>query len=620
MQKPTIKEKVRVTFRPQGKTVYVKRGTSLYDAIRKAGIPLKSECGGIGVCGSCMVRVIEGSCEQRGSEGSVPARRANQGDVLACRTEILSHMVVEIPVSSTILNQKILTEAAQRQVRLDPQIRKRFLRVEKPTLADQRPLLDRVIDASGLRSVPHAIGVEVLRELPSTLRDGDYTLTIVSNENEIIGLEKGDTSDRVFGAAFDIGTTTVAGYLLNLNTGEQLAVASRTNPQASYGDDVVSRIHYTTTKEGGLKDLNEVVVSCINDILTELALSAGIEREHIYEVVFAANTTMNHLLLSLDPRSIALSPYVAVLRAGLHARSRDLNIRINRNGRAYVMPNIAGFIGGDTVALILATRMHKSDRLRLSIDIGTNGELVIGNRERLIACSAAAGPAFEGARIMFGMRAAEGAIQEVSLSKKGIEIETIGNAKPIGLCGTGLIGSIAELRKAGVITHDGRLIDAEELSPGTSDFIRKRIFFHREYGNSFILVPAGESGPGKDILLTQKDVREVQLAKGAILAGFRVMKNLLGIDEDDIQELLLAGAFGSFIRKDQAKYIGLLPDIPLGRIRFIGNAAGAGAKMALLSKELRKEASAVSSNIEHVELAVQKDFQTIFAESMFFPH
>jgi len=612
-------KRCRVTFEPEGKTVYVTAGTSIFEAAGEAGIIINSPCGGAGVCGNCRVAVIRGDFEQKGSERFITDKDLRKGMVLACRTKINSDMVIEIPLTSRLFEQKILTEGIEFQLKLSPNVRKVFIHVDEPSLEDQRSDLDRVWDALGLGNPGPKVAVDVLRRLPSKLRKADYTTTVVLNENEIIGIETGDKSERNYGVAFDIGTTTVVGYLMDLNTGRQLAVSSQTNPQTSYGDDVISRIQHTITHKGGLEELNERIVSCLNDLIDDLVDQAGIEKKFIYEITTTGNTTMNHLFLKIDPRNLSLHPYVGVLRSHLDVRAATLGVHINRYGKAYTMPNIGGFVGGDTVAVILASGMHKSEELKFAIDIGTNGELVMGNRDRLVSCSTAAGPAFEGARITHGMRASDGAIEKVFIGEAGIEVNTIGNAKAIGLCGTGLIDAIAELRKAGVINTGGKMLKPEELPGSVPDAVRNRIIVHEKWGSSFILVPSGESKTGEDILLTQKDVRETQLAKGAIFAGYQLLKRVLELEDDDITEVLLAGAFGNYIRRHQAKWLGLLPDIPTEKIKFIGNAAGAGAKMVLLTKELREEACDISRNTEYIELAVRQDFQRVFADSMFFP-
>ncbi len=614
-----VEKRCRVTFEPEGKTVYVLPGTTIYEATGEAGIIINSPCGGAGVCGNCKVTIIRGEFEQKGSEKFFSKEELAQGRVLACRTNILGDMVVEIPISSRLYEQKILTEGIEFKLKVSPNVRKVFIQVDEPTLEDQRSDLDRVWDALGMGNPGPKVPVDVLRRLPEKLRKAQYTTTIVLNGDEIIGIERGDKSDKNYGIAFDIGTTTVVGYLVDLNTGKQLAVSSATNPQTSYGDDVISRIQHTMTNKDGLDDLHERIISCINDIIVDLVNQAQIEKKYIYELTTTGNTTMNHLFLKIDPKNLSLHPYVGVLRSNIDVRATSIGLHINRYGKAYAMPNIAGFVGGDTVAVILASGIHKSKDLKFALDIGTNGELVMGNRDRLVSCSTAAGPAFEGARITHGMRASDGAIEKVLITDQEVEVNTIGNAKPIGLCGTGLIDSIAELRKLGVITRNGKLIHEKELPKDISDFVRKRAIAHEKWGSAFILVPAAQSKTGEDILLTQKDVRETQLAKGAIFAGYQLLKKVLGINDDDITEVLLAGAFGNYIRRHQAKRIGLLPDIPTEKIKFIGNAAGAGAKMVLLAKELRTEACNISKNTEYIELAVQQEFQRIFADSMFFP-
>ncbi|MFW6139463.1 MAG: ASKHA domain-containing protein, partial [Spirochaetota bacterium] len=493
-------KKLKVTFEPEGKTVYAAEGTTIFEAAGEAGIIFKSDCGGMGVCGNCKVKVIQGDYQQKGSEKFIPPEKIKKGLVLACRTSIKSSMVVEVPVESRLYEQKILTTGAERQLKLSPNVRKVFLKVPVPSLEDQRSDLDRIWEA--LEDVSHRprIPVDILRRLPHKLRKVDFSATVVLNEDEIVGIEAGDKSGLNYGIALDIGTTTVVGYLMDLNTGKQLAVASRTNPQTSYGDDVISRIHYTNTHKDGLEDLQERIISCINDIISELASTAGVEKKFIYEITATGNTTMNHLFLGITPKYLALYPYVSVMRTNIDTRAPELGIHINRYGKVYSMPNIAGFVGGDTVAVILSSDMHKSDKLRFAIDIGTNGELVMGNKHGLVACSTAAGPAFEGARITFGMRGSDGAIEKVAVNKQGVEINTIGNAKPVGICGTALIDCVAEMLKAGIINNRGKLLDKNELPSELPDFIKQRVIKHPQYGPGFILVPGSESKTGEDII------------------------------------------------------------------------------------------------------------------------
>jgi uncharacterized 2Fe-2S/4Fe-4S cluster protein (DUF4445 family) len=608
----------KVSIQPDGKTVHVLEGTSIYEALGEAGIIIKSECGGSGVCGSCKVRVIDGSYEQQGSERYLSKEEMEQGLVLACRARILGDLKVEIPVGSRVFEQKILTAGLETKVSLSPGMRKHFIEVQKPSLEDQRPDLERVMSQLG-NTERKRFSLSLLKALPETLREGEWKATVLLTDDEIVGIESGDTTSRQYGIAFDVGTTTVVGYLIDQVSGKEIAVASRTNPQTSYGDDVITRIHFASSTDEGLTKLHEQIISCINDIIEELVAASRIKREWIYEITTTGNTTMGHLLLKISPKYIALNPYVGALRSACVTGASELNIRINPFGRVYSMPNIAGFVGGDTVAVILASELHKSKDIRFAIDIGTNGELVMGNRKRLVACSTAAGPAFEGARITHGMRASEGAIEKIVIERGEVSINTIGNKPPIGICGTALIDSIAELRMLGVIDERGKLLVKKELPSEIPESIRERIINHETYRTSFVLVDGSETQTGSPILLTQKDIRETQLAKGAILAGYRILKDTLGVDDNDIKEVLLAGAFGNYIRREQAKRIGLLPDLPLEKIRFIGNAAGSGAKMLLVKNELKAEASRIAEHTEYVELAMSIDFQKTFTEAMFFP-
>ncbi|MBN1835813.1 MAG: DUF4445 domain-containing protein [Spirochaetales bacterium] len=610
----------RVTFEPDGKSAQVPEGTTVFETAKRAGVAIKSECGGMGVCGSCVVNIMQGAYEQSGSERFIGPEQIARGTVLACRTRVMGDMVVEIPPSSRVYEQQILTQATQgRRLELSPNIRKLFIKTPEPSLEDQSSDLDRLRRALQNVVDQPEIGVDALRTLPQAMREQEFAFTVAFSDEAVVAVEAGDTSERNYGVAFDIGTTTVVGYLLDLNTGEQLGVASRSNPQTSFGEDVVSRIQHAQFNEKGLEELNQRIVACLNDIIGELEREAGAPRRFIYEVTAAGNTTMNHLLLELDPRYIAVSPYVNVLRSSMDCRASELGIDINPCGRVYTLPNIAAFVGGDTVGVILASGIHQSEELRFAVDVGTNGELVMGSRERLLACSTAAGPAFEGARILHGMRASDGAIEKVQISGPEVVVNTIGNGKPVGICGSGLIDVVAELLEIGGISESGKLLGSEELSAGMPVELRDRFIVHEQHGPCFVLVRGEDSRTGEDILLTRRDVRELQLAKSAIRAGYAILKKELGVGDEDIVEILLAGAFGNYIRREQAKRVGLLPEVPTEKIRFIGNAAGEGARMVLLDKRLRREASEISTSVEYVELSARKDFQEVFMEAQFFP-
>jgi len=530
---------------------------------------------------------------------------------------VTADAVVSVPVETRFFEQKILVEGTERDVKVSPNVQKRFVRLPEPTLDDPTADVDRLLKAlaeDGLRPRPT---LSVSRALPRVLREHNFSLTAVLSDGDLIAVEGGDTSGKSFGVAVDIGTTTVVAILVDLTTGAKVATASLTNPQIAFGDDVVSRIEYARENPDGLRELQSRIVECLNGLIREVCAHAQTHANSIYEVAVVGNTTMNHLLFRIDPTNIAQAPYVAVVRSGVRAAASDLGLTIHPRGTVYSMPNIAGFVGGDTVGVILATDLDRGDDLRLAIDIGTNGEMALGSRERLIACSTAAGPAFEGARIQQGMRATAGAIEKV-LIDGDVRVNAIAGKPARGLCGTGLIDAVAELLRLGIIDSTGRVQGPDSLTGKIPDAVLNRIV-PGAMGFDFVLALPDQSHEGKPVVLTQKDVREVQLAKGAIAAGLQIMLREFGVDQDDVAEILLAGAFGNFIRRSMAKRIGLLPDVPTDRIRFVGNAAGAGARLALISRECREQAEEISRRTEYVELAGRADFQMEFAEAMLFP-
>ncbi len=492
--------------------------------------------------------------------------------------------------------------------------------VEKGTFASNRtqgkkvPFQGRIPPSQGV-----GFNLQTLRNLPKIVRESDNKLTAVIVDDQIVEFQCCDTTSDNYGIAFDIGTTTIVGRLLDLNTGEDLAVASAMNPQVVYGDDVVSRINLVTTSKDGLEKLNECVIGVINELIAQLVDKSQVGAKDIYKMTVVGNTCMHHLFFSLDPTHLALAPYVSVVEEPVRARARELGIKINPCASVYSLPNIAGFVGADTVGVILASAIYEDDEIRLTIDIGTNGEIVLGSSKRLISCSTAAGPAFEGAHIKFGMRAAAGAINHIFDSGDDIAITTIGDVPAQGICGSGLVDAVAVLITKRIIDETGRICDPDDPPEGLSPAWRERIV-EGENGSSFILIKKEESQLNEPIVLTQRDVREVQLAKGAILSGIQILKEELGIDDDDIHEVLLAGAFGNYIDRQSARIIGLLPSqIPLERIKSIGNAAGVGAKIALLSKKERERAEQVTQDVEYIELCGHANFQNVFMESMFFP-
>lgn len=606
---------IKVTFEPEGKAAFVLPGSLVLEAAARAGIIVETPCGGRGTCGKCRIVVRDGCSPATATERRLlKPRELTSGFRLACQAKLVRETVVTVPDASRFFEQRILTSGVGGATRLCPAVAKRAMQVPEASLADPRSDADRALEVLGGDGLRFSLGAA--RELPAALRADGRRLTAVLHGGEVLAVEAGDTTARVFGLALDIGTTTVVGSLLDLTTGHEAALGARTNPQVSFGDDVVARI--THASEGnGLRELQERVVGCINDIVAEVAAKAGIAREAIYEVTTVGNTTMNHLLLGLDPRQIAQMPFAAVVRAAMVVPAAELGIAVHPRARLYAMPNIAGFVGGDTVGVILAANLLARRRPTLAVDIGTNGEMVLGTGRRLVACSTAAGPAFEGARIRFGMRAADGAIEQVRFGRD-VETSVIGDARPRGLCGSALVDAIAELLRAGILEPSGRMLGPDELPRKLPQALRRRVVAG-ERGYDFILAHEAETDLGSPILLTQGDIRQVQLAKGAIRAGIEVLKGELGLEAGQLDGVLLAGGFGNFIRRRNALRIGLLPPIEHARIHFIGNAALVGAKMVLACAEYRDQAEAISRQTEYLELGGLPQFQGQFADAMLFP-
>ena len=609
----------RVMLEPLGRTLFVPDGQTLMEAARDAGIHLNAPCGGAGTCGGCRVEIPESPPEPSENCLRVLAGEEIERNLrLACQVRVRGDMRVVVPDETLLGDQVILEEGAEREIPLEPNVRKVAVRLPRPAVADQRADADRLLDGLADAGLPDLrVDTRTIRDVPARLRSLDYHPAAVIIGDEVVYLDRPGTCDACYGLAVDIGTTTVVGYLVNLVTGKVAAVASRTNPQAAYGDDVIARIEYCTREKNGLRVLHGLLASALNGILDEVCRRGEIKRGSVYEATIVGNTTMNHLALGLPVESIALAPFVAASASAHSVPAREVGLKIHPRGRVYTAPLIGSFVGADTVAVILATGMHESDRLRLAIDIGTNGEIVLGTRERLLASSTAAGPAFEGARIRYGMRAAAGAIDRVEFLDGGrLAIHTIGGAAPLGLCGTGLIDAVAALLEAGVILPSGLMRSAAELAERQSPLADRVVGADGE--TAFLLAAKAEAGGGHPVLLTQRDVREVQLAKGAIAAGVETLLEMCGAKPDDIEEVLLAGAFGNKIRPERARAVGLIPPIDLGKVHFVGNAAGVGAKMLLVNRSLRRTADDVARGVEHVELSCRPDFQMRFAEAMFF--
>jgi uncharacterized 2Fe-2S/4Fe-4S cluster protein (DUF4445 family) len=579
-----------ITFQPLGRRISFEKGCTLLEAAHAAGVQLHAVCGGKGLCGKCKVRIAGYRRHTEAEAQFFSQDELTQGYRLACQVIIDSDLTVYVPETSLVKKQRILVEGLSREITLEPNVRKIFLKLPEPTLEDNRTDVDRIRDSVEVEITE--VSMEALQEIPSVLRGADFEATLILLGSELTGCEKGDTTQVMYGAAFDIGTTTVVGYLLNLITGEQLAVSARMNPQINYGDDVISRINFGQTREN-LEKLTGSVRVCLQEIIDELADKASIDRDEIYELSIASNTCMHHLFLGVSPMSLAVSPFIPAVKEALSIRSPLYGKKM------YVLPVIAGFVGADTVADLIAYPFD--DKIRMLIDIGTNCEIVLGTEEKILACSTAAGPAFEGAHIKYGMRAAPGAIERVVITDD-ISIDTIDDEKPEGVAGSGLISATAEMLKWGIMDSSGRLREDHTF--------KSRI--KKGKPPEFMLTDT--------VSLTQKDLREVQLAKGAIFAAQQILLKTYGVEMIDVEEVVLAGAFGSYIPRESAKLIGLILDLPLDKIRSIGNAAGVGAKLCLLSLKERERARQLSESVGYIELSSRKDFQQEFMDAMFFPH
>jgi len=604
---------IAVTFAPEQHTVQLPAGITGIEAAGAAGILVNTPCGGQGQCGKCRVRFLTAAPEPTPAERElISADDRAAGWRLGCQTRLRGAATIEIPASSRPAETQILVQGVAREVAVEPVVGKRFLSLPRPSLDDQRPDLARVLAAlDGSVGVPR--DVTLLREMPARLRQADFRVTAVLCDGDLIDVEPGDTTGANYGCAFDIGTTTLVGYLLDLSTGRQLAVASALNPQVTYGEDVVSRINFAMSRPDGLAVLHQSVVGAINELIDELLERSGVPRQSVYEIAAVGNTCMTHLLLGVSPEGLAATPFAPAIGGAQWLPASEIGLRIHPRGRLLVLPNIAGFVGSDTVGVILASRLDESAELRVAVDIGTNGEVVAVRGRRMVACSTAAGPAFEGARIRYGMRAAAGAIDRADFNGD-LRLHTIGEEPPRGLCGSGLLDVVAALRQAGLITEAGRLLDDEAATAaGVPAHLRARL---RGSGaeTEFLLA---ETPPGNGVVtLTAQDVRQLQLAKSAISAGIVMAVAELGARPEEIEELLLAGAFGNYLRPESAHAIGLIAGIPTERVRSIGNAAGAGAKLALLSRRLRERAARLVEEVVYVELSDRKEFYEHFAEVM----
>lgn len=608
---------VKVTYEPGGMEVFVPAGTLLSKAAAAAGMPVETPCGGVGTCSKCRV-IVSGECD---APDASEARAVGEQDLvagvrLACRTKARGDVSVTIPESSRSMVQKILSAGVLRDCAVMSGISKVFCELPKPTLDDERAEFERLADCLAVQDIRLKPNLNVITGLSRVLRNAEYKVTAVVCEDELIALEQGDTTAHSYGIAYDLGSTTIVGYLMDLHTGADLAVSAVMNPQMVYGDDLVSRISFATTQENGAQVLQSAAVDALNRIAQELTQNAGIDAGSIYRATVVGNTCMTHLLLGIDVTSLGQSPYVPSVCADVSLRARELGLEISPEATVTVLPNVAGFVGSDLVGVLLASEWAANGRCRLAVDIGTNGEMALLYEGKTYACSAAAGPAFEGAGISCGMRGAPGAIDSVEIGDT-VEITTIDNRPAVGVCGSGIVDAIAEMLDAGIVDETGRMISPADAS-SLPEAVRQRLI-ETENGVEFVLATKKQSGNGKPITLTGADIRHMQLAKGSIHAAIQTLIRTAGTTDDDLDEILLAGAFGNYIRVESAIRIGLIPPVTKDIVRSVGNAAGAGARLALLSDMEMRQARELARSAIHLELAVSPDYQMELMERMMFP-
>ncbi|MGM0688220.1 MAG: ASKHA domain-containing protein [Bacillota bacterium] len=607
----------KVKFVPQNKEIDIESGANLLKAADRAGLYIEGDCAGRGTCGKCRVKIT-------GGDNTVPTAAENKhlsstelenGWALACQRTVDHDLVVEVPVQKDAHLRKTTLAGGVEELAAEPMVEKAAVKLSRPAVKDQTADLERLLDH--LKRPDLTVQLRELSGLPSLLRNNTYSITAAIAGSKIISIEPGDTSDQIYGVAFDIGTTTIMGSLLDLKTASVIAVAATTNPQNAYGADVISRITHASEGKDNLKQLQNKVIEAANMIIKDLLKQTRVARDRVYEFVAVGNTTMSHLFMGIDPTFLAPAPFIPAYSRALEVEAAELGLKISPSGRVTFLPNIAGYVGSDTVGVILATNMDQRKDNCAAIDIGTNGELVLTANGKLMACSTAAGPAFEGAQIKHGMRAASGAIEACDYLDGEIKLSMIDDAAACGICGSGLIDAAAALLDAGLIEPSGRFVNPEEapekIPANLINRLRRTIS-----GFEFILVPAEDSDTGEDIVLTQGDLRELQLAKGAIYAGLMILLKEAGISADDLDQILLAGAFGNYVRKESALTIGLLPQLPPEKIIAVGNAAGDGSRMALASKTMRERALALPEKVEHLELSTRPDFQDIFIDAMAF--
>ena len=610
---------------PEGKSAErsrrVARGETFLEAAQSAGLDVQATCGARGRCRSCRIQVLQGDLPPPTimDEVQLGHDEVHERFRLSCQTKVIADCKVMISPPKAEVGHQILAGTGDRKIEdrvgLDSGIEKRLIRATAPTDENhQTSDAEEILLALG-EELTAPVQPDVMRAMPAALRDSEGEMTVTTFNGAVIDIEAGDSTEHKYGMAFDIGTTSIVGSLTDLDSGAELASVGGINPQTVYGGDLMSRIAYAQFEPKKLQTLRARVLNAVNAFIKEACESAGVETRHVHKIVVVGNTCMHHVFLGIDPTHVGLAPYAPAVRDPIVASGEEILLKSVPRARVCFLPIVAGFVGADTVAAVLATRIYDSEETRTLVDIGTNGEVVMGSRAGLMACSAPAGPALEGAQIRHGMRGAVGAIEKVEIDDD-VSNQVIGDSPPIGICGSGLIDAVAKMLEAGLVTESGLLeYDNRDRFPAV---LRERLV-KQDDKEQFVLAWADQTGKQEDITLTQGDIRQLQLAKGAICSGVMMLQQVMEVSNDELHELMLCGGFGNYINIASAVRIRLMPALPLERITYFGNAAALGAQMALLSETERARAETLAREIEHVSLASHPDFQEIFVEALQFP-
>ena len=603
--------RVTVNFTPSGQEVRVPPGVSVFDAASWNGLAIDSTCGGHGTCKKCKIQVLEGEVPiSRLDIRAFTPEQLKNGWRLACVARANSNLKIDVPPLAT--RPKAATVGVGRQVILRPGVQKRYVELTEPSLHDQRTDLDRLRDA--MDDLQFEADLNVLRVLPTVLRKSEYKVTAVVVDEKLVAVESGDTSEQNYAIGIDLGTTTVVATLLDLVTGTPMAVKSMLNKQQPFGADVISRISAAMMDSQAGPLMQKAALDTFNELITEVTDEAKVDKNQIYALAIAGNATMVQLLLGVDPEPVGVAPFITASQTWPIMTAGEIGIDVLPSARCYTFPSFGAYVGGDIVAGVLATGMDRDKRTRLLIDVGTNCEIVLSNGDTMLSTAAPAGPAFEAASIACGMRAADGAIEVVQIKDGDLVLGVIGDATPIGICGSGLVDAVYALHKVGLLDDSGKFVTDEqaiEIAPKIAD----RLITREEGDRVFNLFGEGSSA----VYLSQRDVRELQFAKASIATGWRLLLEELNLKDEDVQQVLLAGSFGSYLSPTSAVGIGLVPKLPVMRIVSAGNVAGEGAKMVLLSDTERHGADALLEEVRYVELSDRSDFQEKFFVELALP-